>query len=122
MEYLLRRFPGELLVRDVRPAERGFQLRAEALVAERFAGGDKRARALVEFARDIAKRSRRVRIAHRTHVAARREVHADAISAPHFDTHIGYFEQEAGAVFNRAAVRPTAIEPERLATRSIAMI
>src|ERR1700757_1856766 len=46
IEYLLCRFPGELLVRDVRTAERGFQLRTETLVAERFARGDKRDLAL----------------------------------------------------------------------------
>ena len=55
---------------------------------------------LREFAREIAERRRRRGIAHRTYVAARRELHADAVRAPNFDTRIGYFEQEAGAIFN----------------------
>ena len=80
------------------------QLRAETVLAERFARGDERDLALAEFARDIAEGLSRIRIAHVVRVAARREMHADAIRAPHVDTCVGDFEQQTRAVFNGAAV------------------
>jgi hypothetical protein len=42
-------------------------------------------------------------------VRARREVHADAVRAPHVDTRVRHFEQQARTVFDRAAVEVGAL-------------
>src|SRR5690349_4835720 len=60
VKQLLRGFLRELLVRNIRAAECFFKLRSDAVVAERFAGCDKRDLAFAEFACDIAKGRSRV--------------------------------------------------------------
>ena len=95
---------GQALVGNVHATERRFQRGAQTRRGLRFAGEDEGDFALAQFAGDIAEGGERVAVAHGVGVAARREVHADAASAPDADRGVGDFQQQAGPVFDTAAV------------------
>ncbi|RMS24969.1 Transcriptional regulator, AraC protein [Pseudomonas coronafaciens pv. garcae] len=95
---------GEFLVGDIHTAEGFFQLRAKAVFSIMLTGADERDTALAELFGHVAKSFGTAFIAHVMHVGARREMHADATSAPDFNDCISHFQQQTSAILHRAAV------------------
>ena len=58
----------------------------------------------IQLRRHVAEGRRRIAVRHGSVGAARRDAHAHAIGAPDGDRGLRHLQQEAGAVFDRAAV------------------
>ena len=105
---LLCAFLREALIGDIDAAERFFDVRPDAVVLAGFARANKGNAALAKFARHIREGGKPVGIAHIVAVRTRRQMHSDAIRAPHFDHGIGHFQHQPRALLARAAVSVSA--------------
>src|SRR5690606_25689059 len=103
-DHLLGRRLRHLFVGDVDAAEQLLQLRADAVVAQRFARADEGDVALAQFLRHIAESRQRIGIVHVVRIAARRQMHADAIGAPDGDAGVRHFQHQTRTVFDRSTV------------------
>jgi len=79
-------------------------LRAEAVGTFFLAGADERDATLAQFAGDVGEGLGQIVVAHVMGVGAWCQVYTDTAGAPDFDRRVGHFQQQAGTVFQGAAV------------------